>query len=835
MLYRIESSSTGIHESLRRADYTHMRCLYCGKELALLKRLTGGGEFCSDAHKQSYQEEYNRLALSRLLQAQKKGHQTGNSPGQAPPAPAAAVAVEELTPEPRVPERVRQAEIAQAAAVTPGAPVELPAAEDIPSNDTETSRSAEPAEPDATEPAGFLLDNPGLAGVEEQPPYQEAWLEIAAGPAMSEWQAEKSSAFELSQASLQALNFGLSATRMEDGTVSLDLSAEVWPSVTPGPALAASANGTRRVSANQLPSRGAMAIEIAPSTAATSVDHNLAGGLDFATTAEFGGSRLSELPPAAIDFPSEDSDVAVVARGEDPGSAVAGDLIGEDTDPRSSLEALSRLHQEMIQQETIEATPRETVEATPLDPVTSAPDQVIQPPEGLSEVPQEPAVQEPEPPSKPPYSTELFDISIRTFPASKAALIGGNAHPAPAAPLLPHLKSLPLRPKVAVATGYAPPSTVKAPEKPPLGAETPARPQGPSKPPQAAKPAARLAATKPPHAAAKPAQPPTAKAVSAAADVAKPVPQPAPAQPVSKPDTARVASREPAAKTEIPAEKAPSPKAAPVVGEPAADPVKPNEQARPNPDYAKPNADQAKPALARANPDQVKTENVPNFGVAQPGNVPWFASLKLKLGIAIVLLTIACVYFLGWGRGKPRVAANSNAVSSDGSGPSIILGEGGWVEGWGGDPSGVHAGRQITIYRPSLKLSDYRLEFQASIDVKSVGWVFRAADPDNYYAMKIMTVSAVPLKVALFKYMVSNGKQTQVGRVPIDLPVEPDTIFNVRVDIRGPRFTTYIQGHQVDSWTDDQLKAGGAGFLNEREERGNVKSVSIRYLTGAAK
>ena len=48
-----------------------MRCLYCGKELALLKRLTGS-EFCSDAHKQSYQDEYNRLALSRLLQAQPK-------------------------------------------------------------------------------------------------------------------------------------------------------------------------------------------------------------------------------------------------------------------------------------------------------------------------------------------------------------------------------------------------------------------------------------------------------------------------------------------------------------------------------------------------------------------------------------------------------------------------------------------------------------------------------------------------------------------------------------------------------------------------------------------
>src|ERR1700732_2200335 len=62
-----------------------MRCLYCGKQLALLKRLTGGGEFCSDAHKHSYQEEYNRLALSRLLQAQSK---PGEIKTTAPKAPA---------------------------------------------------------------------------------------------------------------------------------------------------------------------------------------------------------------------------------------------------------------------------------------------------------------------------------------------------------------------------------------------------------------------------------------------------------------------------------------------------------------------------------------------------------------------------------------------------------------------------------------------------------------------------------------------------------------------------------------------------------------------------
>jgi hypothetical protein len=49
-----------------------MRCLYCGKHLPLFRKLTGGGEFCSDAHRDNYHEEYNRLAVSRLLQAQSR-------------------------------------------------------------------------------------------------------------------------------------------------------------------------------------------------------------------------------------------------------------------------------------------------------------------------------------------------------------------------------------------------------------------------------------------------------------------------------------------------------------------------------------------------------------------------------------------------------------------------------------------------------------------------------------------------------------------------------------------------------------------------------------------
>src|SRR5580658_5039300 len=59
-----------------------MRCLYCGKELALFKRLRGG-EFCSEAHRLRYQEEYTELALNRLLQA--NSSRAKESAGAKPP------------------------------------------------------------------------------------------------------------------------------------------------------------------------------------------------------------------------------------------------------------------------------------------------------------------------------------------------------------------------------------------------------------------------------------------------------------------------------------------------------------------------------------------------------------------------------------------------------------------------------------------------------------------------------------------------------------------------------------------------------------------------------
>jgi hypothetical protein len=893
VLYRIETPSGGIHESPRSADYTHMRCLYCGKELALLKRLTGGGEFCSDAHKQSYQEEYNRLALSRLLQAQKKGQQASSLPAQkSAPPPQASVAVAEPAPEPaaeEVPTPAEPAPVLEEA--TSEVAQEESAAEAV--IDTEAAVSAAP---EPLEMAGFLLESPTVtAPLLDETPYQEAWLELAAGPAMSEWQLQNGAVLSLSSADLASLDLRPHACAIEDLAPSLEISPQTLPGTPPDPALLAVANAKKKANTNRLPTSGAIAIDIAPNAAAAVADQSFVEAIGFESTVLFDESPLLDLSATSIDFPAQDSDVVVLAPGHDNGPALAQavpEREAEDASPRASLEALSRLHQELVEQE---AARTEPIEEAPVQVVPTEPVKVAPPPEAVTgenpevEAPREEIAPEQAQPqeeaAKPKYATELFEVPIRTFPPTKPALIGGDAFPSNTAPLLPHLKSLPLRPKVALANGYVPASNAPAAsETKPAPVAAAARTQNPPRPASVVKPAARLAQPKQPAASAKVMQPAaktselrtpvsSAKSATAKADTAKPAAsQPSPLQESRPTEKGPAAKSAPAADATKPAADATKPAADGT--KPAAETTKPSqEQARPAADQAKPAADQAKPAADQTKPaadqtkpaadqtkpaadqtkpaadqakpkadqakpkaDQTKKDVVPSFGIAQPASASWLGSLKVKLGIAILLLVMASVYFLGWG-GKSRQAASSNsAVSTDGSGPSIIMGEGGWVEGWGGDPAGLHAGRQITIYRPSLKLSDYRLEFQASIDVKSIGWVFRASDPNNYYAMKLMMVSTgLSPKVALFKYLVANGKQTQVGRAPVDLPVQQDTVFDVRVDVRGPQFTTYIQGQQVDSWTDDQLKIGGAGFLNEREERGKVKSVSIRYLSAASK
>jgi hypothetical protein len=159
------------------------------------------------------------------------------------------------------------------------------------------------------------------------------------------------------------------------------------------------------------------------------------------------------------------------------------------------------------------------------------------------------------------------------------------------------------------------------------------------------------------------------------------------------------------------------------------------------------------------------------------------------------------------------------------------MGGAGWVAEWASDATGSARGRQLSLYHPSTSMSDYQLEFLGRIERRSLGWVFRAADSSNYYAVKL----AAPRRggpLSITRFAVIRGFEGKHVERSLPLMADANTRLKVRLDAKGPRFTLWVQSQVTDDWQDDRLKTGGVGFLNEREERGEVQSVQISFTKG---
>jgi hypothetical protein len=178
--------------------------------------------------------------------------------------------------------------------------------------------------------------------------------------------------------------------------------------------------------------------------------------------------------------------------------------------------------------------------------------------------------------------------------------------------------------------------------------------------------------------------------------------------------------------------------------------------------------------------------------------------------IAVCLLLVGGgTWFFLHDRSKmPEVVAVSSL--SGGTGPD-------WFENFSPDAKNP---RTISVLRSSQGLFDYTVEFSASIDVKALGWVFRAKDPANFYVGRIEQEKTMGGPAAAFVYFpVINGVRQERKRSPVALPAAPGTIYKIRFEAYGDRFTAWIQDRKVDEWTDGRLMAGGAGLYSESGER----------------
>ena len=94
-----------------------------------------------------------------------------------------------------------------------------------------------------------------------------------------------------------------------------------------------------------------------------------------------------------------------------------------------------------------------------------------------------------------------------------------------------------------------------------------------------------------------------------------------------------------------------------------------------------------------------------------------------------------------------------------------------------------------------MNFSDYRLDFESSIRIKALGWVYRAQDPKNFYVSKIeFQKPGINPVYVLVHYAVIDGVEQPRVETPLQVSVPMGELYKIRFEAAGNRFTTWIQG-----------------------------------------
>lgn len=155
-------------------------------------------------------------------------------------------------------------------------------------------------------------------------------------------------------------------------------------------------------------------------------------------------------------------------------------------------------------------------------------------------------------------------------------------------------------------------------------------------------------------------------------------------------------------------------------------------------------------------------------------------------------------------------------------------GDGEWGKTWKFDQSGSVLPGNLGVLDRTRGLTDYRAEFAAQIEKKSLGFALRAADTLSYYAVQFVVTKPGPLpEVRVVRYPVVKGKAGNRSELPIPLSLRPDTLYQVLATVRGDQYTISINGQVVDTWSDPILSTGGIGFFTEKGSSFRLRWVRV--------
>jgi hypothetical protein len=181
---------------------------------------------------------------------------------------------------------------------------------------------------------------------------------------------------------------------------------------------------------------------------------------------------------------------------------------------------------------------------------------------------------------------------------------------------------------------------------------------------------------------------------------------------------------------------------------------------------------------------------------------------------------------------RRTIAARSAVDLAESFASGLHAWEGGknWAASWTYDDRGGIKPGALALYKPSVGLTDYTFEFLAQIEQKALAFVTRAADIQNYYAVKLVVTQPGPLpEVSIVRYPVVNGREAKRVEKRLVVTVYNDTIYRVRTTLRGDTWALAVNDQIVDSWTDDRLAMGGVGLFSTKGEKARIYDLRVRH------
>ena len=156
----------------------------------------------------------------------------------------------------------------------------------------------------------------------------------------------------------------------------------------------------------------------------------------------------------------------------------------------------------------------------------------------------------------------------------------------------------------------------------------------------------------------------------------------------------------------------------------------------------------------------------------------------------------------------------------------------GGVDDWIVDAAGVRTGAPA-LFRPSLDMRDYEMEFLARIENRSVVWLFRASNFSEYYVASLGLTARGGYEFR--RATVMGGVRGPDVVVPLRKAPKAKTAVTVRLRAAGNEFGVWVDGQAIENWSETSLPLGGIGFMGAPDDRARIYWVRISPVGGPPK